>query len=58
MGSEMCIRDRDIGYLYYLDKWGIGVADLEKIEILGEPIEELVRKFKPHPRYQEMLNWK
>lgn len=23
----------DIGYLYYLDKWGMGVADLNKIEI-------------------------
>ena len=58
MCKIMGFNPMDIGYLYYLDKWGIGVADLEKIEILGEPIEGLVRKFKPHPRYQEMLNWK
>ena len=58
MCKIMGFNPMDIGYLYYLDKWGIGVANLEKIEILGEPIEGLVRKFKPHPRYQEMLNWK
>lgn len=54
----MGFNPMDIGYLYYLDKWGIGVADLKKIEILGEPIEGLVKKFRPHPRYQEMLNWR
>ena len=48
----------DVGYLYYLDKWGIGIADLERIEIIGESVEALARRFKPHPRYQEMLNWK
>lgn len=48
----------DIGYLYYLDKWGIGVADLEGIEIIGESIEDLARRFKPHPNYREMLNWR
>ena len=58
MCKIMGFNPMDIGYLYYLDKWRIGVADLEKIEILGESIEGLVRKFKPHPRYQEMLNWK
>ena len=48
----------DIGYLYHLDRWGVGVADLEKIEIIGKTVEDLTRKFKPHPNYQEMLNWK
>jgi len=48
----------NVGYLYYLDKWGMGIADLEKIKIIGESMEELTRKFKPHPQYQEMLNWK
>ena len=48
----------NVGYLYYLDKWGIGVADLKKIKVIGESIEDLARRFKPHPRYQEMLNWK
>jgi len=54
----MGFNPMDVGYLYYLNKWGIGVADLEKIEIIGESIEGLTRKFKPHPRYREMLNWK
>jgi len=58
MCKIMGFNPLDIGYLYYLDKWGVGIADLEKIEIIGESIEDLARKFKPHPRYQEMLNWK
>ena len=48
----------DIGYLYYLDKWKVGVADLKKIRIIGKSIEDLAKKFKPHSRYREMLNWK
>ena len=48
----------DIGYLYHLNRWGVGVAELEKIQIVGESIESLVRKFKPHPNYRRMLDWK
>jgi len=48
----------DIGYLYHLNTWGVGVAELEKIQIVGESIESLVRKFKPHPNYRRMLDWK
>lgn len=48
----------NIGYLYYLDKWGLGVADLEKIEIIGRSMKDFARKFKPHPNYKEMLNWR
>jgi len=58
MCKIMGFNPLDIGYLYYLDKWGIGVADLKKIKIIGETIENLARNFKPHPRYQEMLSWK
>jgi len=58
MSRIMGFNPLDIGYLYYLDKWGVGIADLEKIKIIGESIKDLARKFKPHPRYQEMLNWK
>jgi len=58
MGKVMGFNPLDVGYLYYLDRWGRGVADLKKIDVIGESIEDLVRRFKPHPRYQEMLNWK
>jgi len=58
MCKIMGFNPLEVGYLYHLDKWGIGVADLEKIETLGRSIRDLTRKFKPHPRYHEMLNWK
>jgi len=48
----------NIGYLYHLNEWGIGVIDLENIQIIGESIENLSRRFKPHPNYQRMLSWK
>ena len=48
----------DVGYLYYLDRWGIGVADVNRIRIVGESIESLARKFKPHPNFKNMLRWK
>ena len=58
MSRIMGFNPLDIGYLYYLDKWGVGIADLEKIEIVGRSLDELTRKFKPHPNYQEMLDWR
>lgn len=48
----------DIGYIYHLNKWGVGVANLENIKIIGVPIEKVSRKFKPHPGYYEQLGWK
>jgi uncharacterized protein (DUF362 family) len=48
----------DIGYLYYLHEWGVGVADSEKIEVIGRSVGELARRFIPHPGYREMLGWK
>jgi len=48
----------DVGYLYYLDRWGIGVADLNRIRVIGESIEGLARKFRPHPNFKDMLRWR
>ena len=48
----------DVGYLYYLDRWGIGVADVNRIRVIGESIEGLARKFRPHPNFKDMLRWR
>ncbi|MCS7365120.1 MAG: DUF362 domain-containing protein [archaeon GB-1867-035] len=48
----------EIGYLYYLDKWGEGVANIDKIEIIGGKIEDFSIKFKPHRTYLSQKNWK
>jgi len=49
---------RDIGYLYFLAKWGYGVIDPEKIPVIGEKLENIRTRFKPHTTYKSQLMWK
>ncbi|MCL4458811.1 MAG: DUF362 domain-containing protein [Chloroflexi bacterium] len=46
-----------IGYLHYCRLAGLGVGDLERIEILGDSLERVARRFRPHPTYQHQLKW-
>jgi uncharacterized protein (DUF362 family) len=54
----------EVGYLHYCKLGGLGVGDLDDgepvaIEIVGNAgIEECSRKFKPHPAYQQQLQWR
>jgi uncharacterized protein (DUF362 family) len=48
----------EIGYLHHLNEWGVGVANLDRIEVVGEPIYEVCKKFKPHPTYLDQLKWR
>lgn len=54
----MGFNPSDVGYLYHLSKWGVGVIDTGMIEIIGKNRNDVAREFKPHPRYGEMLKWK
>jgi uncharacterized protein (DUF362 family) len=48
----------EVGYLHYCKLGGLGKADPEKIEVLGNcTIEECVRPFKPHPNHKRQLEW-
>jgi len=48
----------EIGYLYYCKLKGLGVGDLEKIEIVGNArLEGCIRPFRPHPTYNQQLRW-
>ena len=48
-----------IGYLHYCKLKGLGVGDLNDIEILGNAtIEGCARKFKPQPTYGQQLEWR
>jgi uncharacterized protein (DUF362 family) len=58
MANIMGFDPLDIGYLYYLNEWGIGIADLDKIKVVGESINKLRKKFKPHPTYKKQLKWR
>lgn len=58
MSAVMGFNPLDIGYLYHLNSWGVGVAELDKVEVVGLPIKKVKRRFEPHPHYREMLKWK
>ena len=46
-----------VGYLNYCARAGMGEADLEKIEILGEPIARHVRSYQLHDKVRDQLMW-
>jgi len=48
----------NIGYLSYCAKAKMGNWELDKIEVVGEEIENCRKKFKPHSSYSQQLKWK
>jgi len=46
-----------IGYLHYAQAAGLGVADLTRIEILGDPIEQVKRNLVPHSNHAVQRHW-
>jgi uncharacterized protein (DUF362 family) len=58
MAGIMGFDPLDIGYLHHLNEWGVGVADLDGIEVVGEPIDGVRRRFKPHPTHRDQLKWR
>ena len=58
MAKIMGFEPLEIGHLYYANERGIGIADLRRIEILGNGIEEVRRPFKPHSNYETQRKWR
>lgn len=54
----MGIDFADMGYLNYCVQAGIGDADIQQIEQLGEAIEPHKRKYRLHNRIEDQLIWK
>jgi uncharacterized protein (DUF362 family) len=48
---------RQIGYLVYAHSAGLGVAALDEIEIVGDPIARVRRRFVPHSNYRVQRHW-
>lgn len=46
-----------VGYLHYCKLGGLGVGDLDRIEILVGNLEECSHSFRPHPDFQKQLQW-
>jgi len=54
----MGIAPGDIGYLSYLAAAKVGESDVSKMEILGEPVAKLAKKYQLGPTIQNQLQWK
>ena len=49
---------RDVGYLYFLAKWGYGEIEPGRIPVVGESLDAVRTRFRPHRTYREQLTWK
>jgi len=56
--SVMGFNPLDIGYLYYIDKEGLGTAQLSKIEVVGSKISDVRKKCRPHRDYAIQSDWR
>ncbi|MEM1678375.1 MAG: DUF362 domain-containing protein [Ignisphaera sp.] len=54
----MGFNPSDIGYLYFLSRWGYGEIDVSRINIVGDNIESIKTVLKPHSTYRDQLIWK
>jgi uncharacterized protein (DUF362 family) len=54
----MGIDPANVGYLTYLTSANAGEWDVKKMEILGEPIEKLAKKYQLSSSSQQQLQWK
>ena len=57
MTSVMGFDPRRKGDIYLADENGLGVADLNKIDIIGEEIDKVRLPFKPHTNYHSTQIW-
>jgi len=55
--TVMGFDPRQIGYLQYAQEAGLGVADIEAISIVGDPIATVRRKCVPHSNHHVQRHW-
>jgi uncharacterized protein (DUF362 family) len=49
----------EVGYLHYCKRLGLGVGDLDRIEIVGNAsLAECSRCFRPHPSIRRQRRWR
>ncbi len=56
--ETMGIDFNDIGYLNYCAKANMGVADLNKIEIVGEKVSDHIMKYRLPDNIEKQMSWK
>jgi len=58
VGAELMGFDfRKVGYLAFSADAGMGQADLGKIEVVGDPIEDHIRQYQPHDTIDQQYKW-
>lgn len=57
VASAMGFDPMSLGLLYYGNEFGLGVADLDRIEVLETAVNEIRRSFKPHDKTDLQLQW-
>jgi uncharacterized protein (DUF362 family) len=55
--AVMGFEPSQIGYLQYAHRAGLGIADLERIRIVGDPIARVRRRFVPHSNHAIQRLW-
>jgi len=54
----MGYNPKEIGYLLYAHEKGYGNLKEDEINIIGEAVENVKKKFKPHSTYEIQKNWR
>jgi len=50
IAKAMGIDPMNLGWLHYANDLGLGIADLENIDVLGAAIKDIAISFKPHEK--------
>ena len=58
MARIMGFDPDEIGYMHFCNKTGLGNADLNNLEVVGQTLESIPKRpFKPHHAYHRQLDW-
>jgi len=55
--AVMGFDPRQVGYLAYAEAAGLGVADLDRITVVGDPIARVCRRCVPHSNHRVQRHW-
>jgi uncharacterized protein (DUF362 family) len=57
MTRAMGFDPNDLGLLHYVRALGLGVVDLDRIDIVGPPLDDLITSFTPHQKVDLQRQW-
>jgi hypothetical protein len=58
MTRAMGFDPRDLGLLHYAGSLGLGVVDLDRIDVLGPPLAGVALPFTPHEKVALQRQWR